>query len=267
VHSIRHTLVFVLLLCLAFSAAVSAVSVSLRDRQEENRRLDRIRNVLSVAGLLERGERPSREELAQRFEANLEPRLVELATGQYVDGADAMAFEQRRAAADPARSRPAPENRAKVRRVPDRALVYLLGSEGRLAGVVLPVEGYGLWSTMYGYLALDADARTIRGLTFYEHGETAGLGGEVDNPRWKALWPGRLAFDAEGEPRIAVAKGHAGPPSEDPYRVDGLSGATLTSNGVTHMLRFWLGEHAFGPYLEALRQRAGQAGRAGGGPG
>lgn len=257
-HSTRHTIVFVLLLCIVFSLAVSTVSVALRERQQENRRLDRIRNVLQVAGLLESGERPSREELARRFEAKLEPRLVDLASGQYLAGADAMAFDQRRAGADPSRSRPAPENRAKVRRIPDQALVYLLGSEEDLEGIVLPVEGYGLWSTMYGYLALDADARTIRGITFYEHGETAGLGGEVDNPRWKALWPGRLAFDVDGELRITVAKGHAGPPAEDPYRVDGLSGATLTSNGVTHMLRFWLGEHAFGPYLEELRRQSGR---------
>jgi Na+-transporting NADH:ubiquinone oxidoreductase subunit C len=250
--------VFTLLLCIVFSLAVSAVSVALRDRQQENRRLDRIRNVLLVAGLLESGERPSREELARRFEANLEPRLVDLHSGQYVEGADAMAFDPRRAAADPARSRPAPQNRAKVRRIPDEALVYLLAREGELEGIVLPVEGYGLWSTMYGYLALDADARTIRGLTFYEHGETAGLGGEVDNPRWKALWRGRLAFDAQGELRIGVVKGRAGSPAEDPYRVDGLSGATLTSNGVTYLLRFWLGEHAFGPYLTGLQRQAGR---------
>jgi Na+-transporting NADH:ubiquinone oxidoreductase subunit C len=256
VHSTRHTVLFTLLLCMVFSLAVSAVSVALRERQQENRRLDRIRNVLLVVGLLERGERPSREELARRFEANLEPRLVDLRSGQYAEAADPMAFDQRRAAADPARSLPVPENRAKVRRVPDRALVYLLVPEGELEGIVLPVEGYGLWSTMYGYLALDADARTIRGLTFYEHGETAGLGGEVDNPRWKALWPSRLAFDEAGEPRIAVAKGRAGPPAEDPYRVDGLSGATLTSNGVTHLLRFWLDEHAFGPYLAGLRRQS-----------
>lgn len=255
-HSTRHTVLFTLLLCIVFSLAVSTVSVALRDRQEENRRLDRIRNVLQVAGLVDRGERPAREELARRFEASLEPRLVDLGTGRYLEDADAMAFDQRRAAADPERSRAAPENAARVRRVPHRALVFLLRSdEGELEGVVLPVEGTGLWSTMYGYLALEADARTIRGLTFYEHGETAGLGGEVANPRWKALWPGRLAFDEADQPRIAVVKGRAGPPAEDPYRVDGLSGATLTSNGVTHLLQFWLGEHGFGPYVAGLRRQ------------
>lgn len=257
VHSTRHTILFTLLLCIAFSLAVSTVSVALRERQVENKRLDRIRKVLQVAGLLERDRRLSREELARRFNASLEPRLVDLETGRYVESADIMAFDQRRAAADLKRSHPAPKNRARVRRVPQQALVFLLKSgDGEFAGVVLPVEGSGLWSTMYGYLALEPDLRTVRGLTFYEHGETAGLGGEVDNPRWKALWPGRLAFNAAGEPDIAVVKGRAGPPAEDPHRVDGISGATLTSNGVTYMIQFWLGEHAFGPYLAGLRGQA-----------
>jgi Na+-transporting NADH:ubiquinone oxidoreductase subunit C len=111
----------------------------------------------------------------------------------------------------------------------------------------------GLWSILYGYLALDTDLTTIRGITFYEQGETAGLGGEVENPRWKALWPGRRAFDERGNVKIQVKKGVAGPPAEDPYQVDGLSGATLTSRGVTNMIRFWLGPDGFGPFIAQLR--------------
>ena len=252
--SARHTVTFTTLICVAFSLVVSGVSVGLRERQEENRRLYRIKNVLAVAGLTRPGEKLSRQEIVRRFEVGLEPRIVNLASGRYVDGADPMGFEPRRAAADPERSRIVPENRARVRRVPDQSLVFLLKQDGEVAGIVLPVEGYGLWSTLYGYLALDADARTIRGITFYDHGETDGLGGEIDNPRWKSLWPGRLAFDESWRPGVRVVKGRAGPPAEDPYRVDGLSGATLTSNGVTNLIHFWLGENGFGPYLSEHRK-------------
>ena len=119
--------------------------------------------------------------------------------------------------------------------------------------VVIPVEGYGLWSTLYGFLALDKDTRTVRGLAYYEHGETPGLGGEVENPRWVALWPGRKVFDENGNVAIRVIKGAAGPPESDPYRVDGLSGATITSRGVTNMLAFWLGDDAYGPFLDQFR--------------
>ncbi len=255
-HSARHTVIFTTALCVVFSLLVSAVAVALKDRQDENQRLDRIKNVLLAAGLSQRGESLSRDELNQRFEQKLEAKLVDLAKGNFVDTDDALDYDQRRAAKDPDRSRPAPDNGAKVQRVPDLGLVYLIrGESGGVDGVVLPVEGYGLWSTMYGYLALEADLRTVRGITFYEHGETPGLGGEIANPRWQAGWPGRQAIDEKGEPRLRVKKGTAGPPERDPYQVDGLSGATITSNGVTNMLSFWLGDAAFGPFLDSYRNQ------------
>jgi Na+-transporting NADH:ubiquinone oxidoreductase subunit C len=119
--------------------------------------------------------------------------------------------------------------------------------------LILPIEGKGLWSTLYGFLALAPDTKTIEGLTFYEHGETPGLGGEIDNPRWKGLWKDRVAFDDEGNPEIEVIKGAAGPPDTDPHRVDGLSGATLTGRGVTHLIQFWLSNDGYGPFLEKFR--------------
>jgi Na+-transporting NADH:ubiquinone oxidoreductase subunit C len=247
--------IFTTVLCIVFSVLVSAVAVALHDRQVENQRLDRIQNVLGVAGLKEPGESLSRAELTARFEGGLEGRVVELATGDYVEGVDALSFDQRKASKDPERSRPAPTNKAKVRRIPDQAVVYVITDGEKVSGIVLPIEGSGLWSTLYGFLALDADARTVKGITFYQHGETPGLGGEVDNPSWKAKWPGRLAFDDSWEPALRVKKGEAGKPETDPYQVDGLSGASITSNGVTNMIRFWLGENGFGPFLARYRSK------------
>jgi Na+-transporting NADH:ubiquinone oxidoreductase subunit C len=120
--------------------------------------------------------------------------------------------------------------------------------------IVLPIEGYGLWSTLYGFLAVEADTTTVRGITYYQHGETPGLGGEVDNPAWRAAWIGRKAFDQDFEPAIQVIKGQAGRPEQDPHHVDGLTGATITSRGVTNMMRFWLGPDGFGPYLARFRE-------------
>jgi Na+-transporting NADH:ubiquinone oxidoreductase subunit C len=252
-HSVRQTLIFAFALCVGCSILVSVVAVALRDRQEENKLLDEQKNVLEVAGLLEDGERLSREEIHRRFSENLKARVVVLATGSYADDVDPLTYDQRKASSDPDTSRPAPANPAKVRRLPHYGRVFLIQPDGEIEGIILPVEGYGLWSTLYGYLALAPDSRTILGLTFYEHAETAGLGGEVDNPRWKALWPGRLAFDDDWVPRIVVKKGPAGPIERDPFHVDGLSGSTLTSNGVTNLIHFWLGDDGFGPYLARYR--------------
>ena len=256
-HSVRETLIFAFALCVVCSVLVSSVSVGLRERQEENKLLDRQKNVLEVAGLVTEGERLSREEVQRRFRENLEARVVDLRTGAYAEDVDALGFDQRMASADPDASQPAPRNPARVRRIPDRGLIFLIQPEGEVEGIILPVEGMGLWSTLYGYVALAADARTIRGITFYEHAETAGLGGEVDNPRWKALWPGRLAFGDDWTPKIAVKKGSAGPVEDDPYHVDGLAGSTLTSDGVTNLVHFWLGDHGFGPYLARYRAERG----------
>ncbi len=144
-------------------------------------------------------------EIDARF-APIRQVVIDLETGEETD-VDPEGFDQLKAASDPATSRPAPENRAKVRRIPNQALVYRLEEEGgRLQMLIMPVEGKGLWSTLYGFLSLDADMSTVRGITFYKHGETPGLGGEVDNPNWKALWNERQAFDADGNVEIASSK-------------------------------------------------------------
>ena len=256
-YSVGYTILFAAAVCLVCSLFVATTSVTLRSRVEENVLLDQREKVLSVAGMITPGKDLSREEINELFESNLVPKVVDLRSGVYADDVAPAAYDQRKAAKDPLQSREAPPNAAKVRRIPNRGLVYLIQPGDEVEGVIVPVEGLGLWGNLYGYLALEPDARTIRGLTFYEHGETPGLGGEVDNPRWKALWPGRLATDENGKPMIRVVKGRAGPAEEDPYEVDGLSGATITSNGVTNLMQFWLGDEGFGPYLANLRNPEG----------
>jgi len=248
-----YTLGFSAVVCLACAVLVSTAAVALRSRQAANAELDRKRNVLTATGLIGESERLSREEVEARF-ASFEAVAVDLRTGQEDPSFDTAGYDPRRALTDPTASRPAPANDAQIVRLPNHAVIYRQRTpDGRLALLVLPVEGKGLWSTMYGFVGLGPDLTTVRGLTYYQHGETPGLGGEVDSPRWKARWPGRQVFDAQGQVAIGVIRGPAGPPSIDPYRVDGLSGATLTSRGVTAMLRFWLGDQGFGPYLQRLR--------------
>jgi Na+-transporting NADH:ubiquinone oxidoreductase subunit C len=103
-------------------------------------------------------------------------------------------------------------------------------------------------------MAIDVDTTTIKGVSFYQHGETPGLGGEIENPSWTALWSERRLFDESWTPVFSVKKGSAGSPAEEPHAVDGLSGATLTCKGVTALVQFWVGSNGYGPYLKAFRE-------------
>jgi len=127
-------------------------------------------------------------------------------------------------------------------------------SENKIQKVVLPIRGYGLWGTLYGYLSLDSDLNTIKGIEYYDHKETPGLGGEVDNPAWKSDWNGKKVYSDEGNVMLYVTKG----PSTNDYEIDGISGATLTSNGVTNMIKYWLGSDGFGPVLQKLRSEGAE---------
>jgi len=186
----------------------------------------------------------------------IDRRFVDIAVGEYVEMPES--YDQRKAAKDPQRSEhlSGKEDIAGIKSQANVAEVFLArGDNGDLSRIILPVHGYGLWSTLYGFLALEPDANTVSGLGFYEHGETPGLGGEVDNPKWKALWEGKKLYGEQGEVEIQVVKGAVDSKTPNAeHKVDGLAGATLTSNGVSNLLRFWVGENGFGPYLKRMQQ-------------
>jgi len=259
INSTRYTIVFIVVLCVACSLIVAASAVSLRDRQEMNQKLFRQKNVLLAAGLVKPGEKLSDREVMEIFDRNITTRLAVLETGFLLpeDRLDPKTYDQRRARNDPALSRAAPPNAAQVMRVPNYGTVYQVVKDGAIDQVVIPVEGVAMWGTVYGFLAVDKDGTTVRGLTFYDQKETPGLGGEIGNPKWQALWQGRKAFDENWNPKLTVIKGPAGTPADDPHRVDGLSGATITSNGVSRLMAFWLSKEGFGPYLRKLREGQG----------
>ncbi len=248
---IGRTLLVAFALCIVCSVVVSTAAVSLKPAQEANKSLDRKRNILAAAGMLEEG-----RSVEEQF-ARISTRVVDLRTGEFTDAVDPAGYDQRKAAKDPAMSRAleAGEDIAGLGRREDYAVVYLVEDDaGNVDKIILPVHGKGLWSTLYGFMALEHDANTVVGLGFYEHGETPGLGGEVDNPRWKALWPGKQVYRAD-EVALHLIKGSVDPASENaPWQVDGLSGATLTARGVTNLVQFWLGENGYQPFLENLKQ-------------
>lgn len=254
-ETVGKTFLVAFALCAVCSVLVSAAAVLLRPAQGLNKLLDRKSNILVAAGM--RAEGRSIDELFK----NIKPKVVDLATGEYAAGIDPEQYDQRKATKDPAQSVPIPPEKdlAGIKRRAKCAPVYLVYEGEELEKVILPVEGKGLWSTLYGFLALDAaDLATIRALVFYEHAETPGLGGEVDNPNWRALWNGKAAFDDKGAIRIKVMKGKVDlSRPEARYQMDGISGASITTRGVENLLKYWLGGDGFGPFLAKLKTRGG----------
>lgn len=243
---------FALGVCLVCSLGVSASAILLKDKQVENAKVAQQEKILDVAGLLRPGQDLPNSEVVAMFEERLVPVLVDLKTGELVgeapDGSTPADYNMMKAAKAAGEKL---ENEAKVRFKPTVGqLYYLLDEKQAVKKIILPIEGYGLWGYLFGYIALEADGETIAGITYYKHAETPGLGGEVDNPVWKGSWKGKKAYKPNDPvPAIMTAKNASGE-----YEVDSLSGATITSRGVTNMMQFWLGENGFGPFLQKVRQ-------------
>jgi Na+-transporting NADH:ubiquinone oxidoreductase subunit C len=247
----KYIVGFSLGVCLVCSLGVSSAAILLKDKQDVNEKVAMQEKILDVAGLVGPSGELTSEEVQQLFESRLIPVLVDFETGDLVadvEGVGPADFDMMGAAKDA--NAVADTNDAKVRFQPKIGkLFYQVDEKGVVKKLIIPVQGYGLWGDLFGYLALEADGETISGLTYYKHKETPGLGGEVDNPKWKSIWKGKKAF-APNKPEVAIevvknAKGE--------FQVDSLSGATITSRGVTNMMQFWLGERGFGKFLQKVR--------------
>lgn len=255
--SIKKTVIVALSLCLVCSIVVATAAVGLKPKQISNKDLDRKKNILAAANMLDPS--LSVDEIFQ----NIETRLVNIEAGTFATqseleeaGITVEGYDQKVAAKIPAISvaLSGEQDIASIRRRANYASVYLVMDGDAIERIILPVHGYGLWSTMYGFMALESDFQTVIGFGFYDQAETPGLGGEIDNPTWKALWKGKEVYNAQGDVALGLIKGTVD--SNDPdakYKVDGLSGATLTSRGVTNLVHYWLGKEGFGPLLASLR--------------
>ena len=249
--SALKTIFVAFLLCVTCSVLVSTAAVKFKPQQEINKKLDIKKKLLLTVGLLDNPSAKADE--IERAYQSVEAKVIELKSGEITNEVEPESFDTKDAAKNPKYSVeiPAAKDIAKIKKKSRLAKVFFIKKEGKIDQVVLPVHGKGLWSTLYGFLSLDSDLKTIRGFGFYEHAETPGLGGEVDNPRWKEIWVGKKAFNQSGDPAINVVKGSG----KGPHQIDGLSGATITANGVQSLVNFWLDDQGYGPFLTQLSTR------------
>jgi Na+-transporting NADH:ubiquinone oxidoreductase subunit C len=237
--SISNTLIVAIGLSLVCSIIVSSAAIVLKPVQVKNEERFRQEIILDVAGLMEPG-----TDINTLFES-IETRTVDLETGNYADDGDL----------ELSVSIPDELDSAGIGQRPRYVPVYLVRDGDEIEQIILPVYGKGLWSTMLGYLSMAPDGNTVKGLRFYSHAETPGLGDQVDKESWRALWVGKQVYDSGDEPQIRVVRGPvpAGAPNAQ-HLIDGMSGATLTGNGVSGLVRYWTGPHGFGPYLKNFRE-------------
>lgn len=245
--TLTKTLLVTIGLCLLCSLIVSTASVALAPLQEQNKKDELNVSILRVAGIY-RPDIPVEDLFAQ-----VQTKIVNLSEGVYVDTPKPDNFDMVDSARNPDFGTPLPDaaDIAGINYLPRYAKIHLIYSEDKLDKIVLPIYGYGLWSMLYGFITLESDANTVYALKFYQHGETPGLGGRVDDPKWQALWRGKKVYGINSKPKLSVVKGQVSKSDFSfAYKVDGLSGATLTGRGVDHMVHFWFGQMGYRKFLE-----------------
>lgn len=218
-----YVLGFAVGLCVVISSMLAVTASVLKEPQAAAEEADRQKNVMLAAGLIKEGERHSQAELDKLYHDRVTESMLEIGSGE-TGKVTVEAWKKMKDA----------------EKVKYRLIAVTRDGAGKDDALVFPISGPGLWSILFGYLALEADGNRVRGITFYKHGETPGLGGECENPAWTGLWPGKRILDDQGKLRsITVKKGKVDPTVavEKSHYVDGLSGSTITSNGITNFLK------------------------------
>ena len=221
----KRVILFAAVVCVACSLLLSGTAALLRKRQDFNVEMDRKVNVLKAFGVEVTNTKGKRiisdEEALATFTDHISEIVIEGETGRVLEGitsADLTSDERKQKSKRP---------------------LYLWTENGEVTRYAFPISGYGLWSTVYGYMALKDDLATIIGVTFYRHGETPGLGGEVSQPWFTEQFAGKKVWAGGALLPFEVVKG--GVPAKYPagcdHCVDGISAATITSNGVTDFIR------------------------------
>ena len=226
-HSNSHTIKFILLLTIVVSFLLSITSTQLASLQNENVEIDRKKNLLKSIGI-DVSDFNSNQILSE-YRTRIADVIIhlngEVATNIKFEDLDLI------------------ENKITGGRnyfIEGKEYLPIYISSNPVA-VIIPISGKGLWSTLYGYIALEADCNTVKGITFYKHGETPGLGGEVEKEWFQENFIGKKIYDLDKKlVSVTVIKGKASDVlagTDLNHGVDGISGATITSNGVTKFLR------------------------------
>ena len=231
------------------AAMVTGAVTYFRPMQAAYGALEWNRDVIQAAGLTSNGQALSDREVAGLFR-QLNVRAVDFRTGSLTDEVDPLSFDFEAAAnsADGSTELSSGSDPANLGRIPNLGPVYFVGPVEAPERIVIPVYGKGMWSTIRAFVAIGSDGKTIKSLIIHEHGETPGIGDRIEDANWLSAWQGKLGFDHEGNAAIALA----GSSTPDANAVDAITGATVTAEAVTTLVRFWLSDAGYGPLLKQI---------------
>jgi Na+-transporting NADH:ubiquinone oxidoreductase subunit C len=244
--TVAGTMVFIIILSLVCSFMITGTVEILKERKLAKKREEVQQYVLKAAGI-----DISQGDFSELFTQRVQPKMVNLATGKVTEKANLLDFDERMAAINPETSTKPKKDIAKIKTMAtDIRIFEVYDTNGQLASIVMPIYGKGLWSSIYGYMAIKPDLNTIENIVFYEHGETPGIADFITDPQWLALWQGKTLFDAKGNIAIKVIKG--GAKDGDIHGIDGVSGATRSGVGIQRLVEFWFGVEGYQTYLHTL---------------
>ena len=239
-QSNSYTFIFITVVAIVAALILSVASQSLQQKQVQNFERDMKRNILSAVGLLEK--KGCDSDIEGCYKKMIKAKIINT-KGKAIDARGLIPVTisiEEELGKEPSE-----------RRYP----LFMRRDKGKTTAYCIPIVGKGLWSTLYGYLALEKDLKTVKGITFYKHAETPGLGAEIETTLFRESFKGKKILDKKGKlVSVRVVKGSVNPQSPmKMHEVDGISGATLTCNGVTDLIKASL--ELYEPHFKELRRK------------
>lgn len=219
-----YTLIYATVMVVIVALTLAIVSSALKDKQDENKRLDKMKQILSSLNVDLDG-----KNVSDVFNSTITEKIVVNSKGELVANPklDAFAIDIKKELAKPLDARELP--------------VYIANVNGETK-YIFSLYGAGLWGPIWGYIALDADKNTVFGTFFSHASETPGLGAEISLPKFQQQFTSKKIMN-ENNDFVSIAILKAGQSVDGKDKVDAISGGTITSKGVEDMLKNCIGQY------------------------
>lgn len=246
-------LLVVTVTALVCSVLVTVAAVTLQPIQKAYQHLERNRTIVEISGLSQNVKQLSDKEVVNLFQS-IEARIIDLDSGTFNTNFNPDTFDSWQVDDNPELSIviPTEQDLAKLGHRSRFVTIYLVNDSDTLNRMILPIKGQGMWSMIYGFIAIEKDLNSIVDISFYQQKETAGIGDKILHPDWQASWKKRKLYDDHDA--LQLGSGSSQTAQLSVHQIDAISGATVTVDAVKNMVRYWFGTHGYARFLHAYRK-------------